>query len=309
MMEKQKSYNGKRDFFIELLLMLTLFSSCQKEISMETREFLHGTWAQEGFTDMLRQKHDYKMTLEAMSDTIGFIHIDLCYGEKKGYKKWWSDPSNPDSLTDEERYSTNSIWILEDDCMGRENAFRLFYVGDDYFLSEPLANSERKYCRIISRKDNRIEYGLVDENNDIKASLSLELLYRSKKLFYERFSEGWAKLYEFYADKIDFISKNFMYGVKGIKLYKSASPNDSLLHIYSHDDIQEGRGIRIYYNGSTAWAERLQSRPTPVAETENTHIYGNDDGCFFVTWRGDTAFLHYNKEDEFQYDYYMVLTR
>ena len=149
----------------------------------------------------------------------------------------------------------------------------------------------------------------MDENDDIKASLSLELLYKTKRWFYERFSSKWDELYMHYVDYIDFISKNFMYGVKGIKLYKSVSPNDSLLHIYSHDDIQEGRGIRIYYNGSTAWAERLQSRPTPVAETENTHIYGNDDGCFFVTWRGDTAFLHYNKEDEFQYDYYMVLTR
>lgn len=168
---------------------------------------------------------------------------------------------------------------------GKRKCFPTFYVGDDYFLSEPLANSERKYCRIISRKDNRIEYGLVDENNDIKASQSLELLYRSKKLFYERFSEGWAKLYEFYADKIDFISKNFMYGVKGIKLYKSASPNDSLLHIYSHDDIQEGRGIRIYYNGSTAWAERLQSRPTP--QRQRIHIYMEMTTVAFLSHGGE----------------------
>lgn len=309
MMERQTGYQMKMGFFIELLIVLPLFCSCRKDIPAETREFLHGTWAQEGFTDMLRQKHDYKMTLEAMSDTIGLIHIDLCFEDEKYGGKWSSSPLNPDSLTDEERYSKNSIWILEDNHLGRQKAYRLFYEGDNYFLSEPLANGERKYCRIISRKENRVEYGLMDENDDIKASLSLELLYKTKRWFYERFSSKWDELYMHYVDYIDFISKNFMYGVKGIKLYKSASPNDSLLHIYSHDDIQEGRGIRIYYNGSTAWAERLQSRPTPVAETENTHIYRNDDGCFFVTWRGDTAFLHYNKEDEFQYDYYMVLTR
>lgn len=300
-MEQQKNYHGKKVFFIELLIVLALFPSCQKDGFGETREFLHGTWAREGFTNTLRQNHNYKMALESMNDTIGFIHIDPCFGAQKGKRKWCMDPFNPDSLTDEERDSTNSIWFYEDYPLRRQHAFRLFYKGDDYFLSEPLADGERKYCKIISGKDNRVEYGLMDKDDHIKASLSLELLYRTKKWCSERFREEWAELYVYHVDNVDFILKNFMYGVKSIKLYKSASPNDSLLHTYSNEDIKKEKGIRIYFTGDGALVEHLQSGLKPKDETDD----GNND-CFFLTWRGDTAILKNNTLDG---DYYMVLTR
>ena len=103
LMDKLKRFFMKRDCYPRFFILVLLFSSCQREIPEETRRFLHGAWAQEGFTDSLRRMHSYWDVLDVMDDTIGIINIDLCYGDRPEEKKYFSKPENADSLTDEER--------------------------------------------------------------------------------------------------------------------------------------------------------------------------------------------------------------
>ena len=97
----------KRDCYPRFFILVLLFSSCQREIPEETREFLYGVWAQEGFTERLRQTHSFWGALVNKDDTMVIVHLDLCYGDRPEEKKYFSKPENADSLTDEERYARN----------------------------------------------------------------------------------------------------------------------------------------------------------------------------------------------------------
>lgn len=302
----------KRDYYIKFVVLVLSFSSCQREIPEETREFLHGAWAQEGFTVKLRQMRNYWKAFDAMGDTMGIVHIDLCYDDRPDEKKYFSKPWNADSLTDEERYSRNSIWVLEDDYLwgldsGRQNAFRLYYQGDNYFLSDPLSDGSRKYCKIISMKDKKVEYGLVDKNRNIILHRTLELLFHAKQWYYERFDSGWDDLESTCIEFDNFCEQNYLYGVTGVDLYKKNYPKDSLLHSFSIDDVKKERGIRMFKNGDEViWIESLRDRLKYVdLYTVDTSDPQNVD-YFLLIWKGDTATIKNYRIDG---EYYIVLKR
>lgn len=311
-MEKRKRYSMKMDCYIKFLILVMSFSSCQREIPEETRSFLHGAWAQEGFTDSLRQMRYYWKVFDAMGDTMGIVHIDLCYDDRPEEKKWFSKPWNADSLTDKERYSRNSIWVLEDDYLwgldsGRQNAFRLYYQGDNFFLSDPLPDGNRKYCKIISMKDKKVEYGLVDKNKNIKSSCCLELLFHAKQWYYERFDFGWDELESTCIEFHNFCEQNSLYGVTGVILFKRNMPTDSLIHTFSKDDVLNERGILM-----SSLDEDYVRIDTLIPLLKFVDLYTvdgsdpQDQGYFCATWKGDTATLeNYRIEGE----YYLVLKR
>ena len=85
--EKRMCYLKQMETYISFLIVLLVFSSCQREIPEETRRFLHGAWAQEGFTVKLRQMRNYWKVFDAMGDTMGIVHIDLCYDDRPDEKK------------------------------------------------------------------------------------------------------------------------------------------------------------------------------------------------------------------------------
>ena len=301
----------KRDYYIKFVVLVLSFSSCQREIPEETREFLHGAWAQEGFTVKLRQMRNYWKVFDAMGDTMGIVHIDLCYDDRPDEKKYFSKPENADSLTDEERYSRNSIWVLEDDYLwgldsGRQNAFRLYYQGDNFFLSDPLPDGNRKYCKIISMKDKKVEYGLVDKNKNIKSSCCLELLFHAKQWYYERFDFGWDELESFSSEFHNFLEQNFLYGITGVKLYKKNNYADSLVYTFSIDDILKKRKLQMHSANNLILAEFLRSRLKPIDEASVDMSDPQNYDYFNLTWKGDTATLeNYRIEGE----YYLVLKR
>ena len=292
--------------FINLLFIALLLSSCQREIPEETRRFLHGAWAQEGFTDSLRRMHSYWDVLDVMDDTIGIINIDLCYGDRPEEKKYFSKPENADSLTDEERYAKNYIWVLEDNYPKREKAFRLYYHGDNYFLSDPLADGSRKYCKIISMKDKKVEYGLVDKNKNIKSSCCLELLFHAKHWYYERFDFGWDELESFSSEFHNFLEQNFLYGITGVKLYKKNNYADSLVYTFSIDDILKKRKLQMHSANNLILAEFLRSRLKPIDEASVDMSDPQNYDYFNLTWKGDTATLENYRIDG---EYYIVLKR
>ena len=293
---------------INLLFIALLLFSCQREIPEETRRFLHGAWAQEGFTEKLRQMHSYEDVLDAMGDTIGIVKIDLCYGDRPEEKKYFSKSENADSLTDEERYARNYIWVLEDNYPKREKAFRLFYKGDNYFLSDPLADGSRKYCKIISMKDKKLEYGLVDKNKNIKSSCCLELLFHAKHWYYERFDFGWDELESMCEELHDFFDSNFLYGVTGVILYKKNNPRDSLLHEFTMDDIRKKYELQMHSENKLALVELLKPRLRYIYMDLDTVNYTNpqNNDYFLLTWKGDTATLENYRIDG---EYYIVLKR
>lgn len=302
-------------FFINILIVIFFVSSCKREIPESTHEFLRGTWAKEGFTDSLRRMHCYHAAFESMDDHIGFINIDIsndngCDMKKYGLRKYYMnsafmDPNNPDSLTDEERYSKNSIWILEDNQLDYKNAFRLYYKGNNYFLSEPLTGGDRKYLKIVSVKDKRLEYGLLDKNSQIKSKRYLELLFRTDKWFYERFDYGWEELYMCRVEYLDFLDNNIIYGTKRIDLYKKDLSHDSLLRTYSIKDFRNNNGIIL--SSRNVWIKYLESIMKPV-DWEKFEAKDIDDaeGNCSLTWKGDTATLKNKRLDG---DYYIVLKK
>lgn len=290
--------------FINLVFATLLFFSCQREIPEETRKFLHGAWAQEGFTDSLRKMHSYDDVLDALGDTIGIINIDLCYGDRPEEKKYFSKPENADSLTDEERYARNYIWVLEDNYPKREKAFRLYYKGDNYFLSDPLPDGNRKFCKIISMKDKKVEYGLVDKNKNIKSSCYLELLFHAKHWYYERFDFGWGELESSHMELSDFYDENFIYGATGVSLYKRNNPTDNLIQTFSIDDVQNKPNIQI--SSKIVWIEPLRSRLKYIDEDSIDGIDPQKSDYFILTWKGDTATIENYRLDG---EYYLVLKR
>ena len=252
-----------------------------------------------------------------MDDNIGFIYIDIsndngCDMKKYGLRKYYMNsafmnPYNPDSLTDEERYSKNSIWILEDNQPYYENAFRLYYKGDNYFLSEPLTGGDRKYLKIISMKDKRLEYGLLDKNSQIKSKRYLELLFRTNKWFYERFDYGWDELYDIYVTYNKFLDNNCIYGTREIELYERTPTKDHLLKTYTIDDVKKEKGIIMYNDGESVWIKYLDSRMKPFDWKKFEAKDINDIDCnFSLTWKGDTATL---KHKRLEGDYYLVLKK
>lgn len=291
-------------------------SSCKKEIPTETHQFLQGAWALEGFTDSLRKMHCCRDVLQATGDTIGFIYIDICYDKGKNLKKFFRDSLNYDSLTNEERFSKNSIWILEEFSVDNQYAYRLYYKGDDYFLSDILTNGERKYCKIVSRKNKRIEYGTIGKDNNIKAKRYLELLYNATYWFHERYDYGWEEWCYKAIDDYNYLAKNYLYGVTGAKLYKKSFPKDCLLQTYSIDDIindiidindisYNNKDTEICYTGEKARVQYLNPILAPI-DWSNIHGQEDYDCIFSIEWKGDTAVL---KNSRLHGDYYIVLEK
>ncbi len=292
-------------FFINILIIILLLSSCKKEIPAETHQFLQGAWALEGFTDSFRKMHWWRDAFQATGDTIGFIYIDICHDNGKNLKKFFRDSLNYDSLTNEERFSKNSIWILEENDAFNQYAYRLYYKGDDYFLSDILTNGERKYCKIVSRKNKRIEYGTIGKDNNIKAKRYLELLYNVTDWFYERYDYGWDEWYNNGNAHTIFFEKNYLYGVTGVKLYKKSFPKDCLLQTYSLDDINKDKDMGFEYDGKKAWVKYLNSILDSI-DWSNIHSPEDFDYKFSLTWKGDTATL---KNKRLHGDYYLVLEK
>lgn len=305
-MEKQKN-RVKEVIFINILIVIFFMLSCKKDIPESTHKFLQGSWAKEGFTDSLRKMHDLTHAIESMKDSIEEVYIDVSYDNGDNLKRLFMNSDNPDSLTDEERYLTNSIWILETYDYIENNAFRLYYKGENYFLSEPLTNGDRKYLKIVSMKDNRLEYGLLDKNSQIKSKRYLELLYRANKWFYERFYYGWDELYRCREDHFEFLDNNIIYGTKEIDLYKKVLSHDSLLRTYSIKDVRKENGIRLSSIGNSIWIKYLNSRMRSV-DWKKIEAKDIDDanGYCSLTWKGDTATLKNKRLDG---DYYIVLKK
>lgn len=292
------------EFCIDIIILVFSFVSCSHEIPTEVHEYLHGVWAKEGFTDSLRLKHISDSAFKALNDTINFIRIDICYDGERKIWPLFRDGYNPDTLTYEERYSKNSIWVLECGTNQEQNSYRFYYQGNNYFVTKPNDNQERHYCKINDLNDNHIEYGVLDKTSHVKYCVRLELLFHEKQWYFERYDFGWSETLSHCSKLPDYLHRNSLYGTQKVSLFKKCTDIDSLIATYSLDDINKEKDIKL--SGYSCWLNVMKSRLKPVKFEEVTGDQRTMDSYFLLRWSGDTAFLENERLTE---DYYVFLSK
>lgn len=281
-----------------------LFSllSCSEHVSTEYHERIHGVWARKGTVEKLRTSYVQKNYILLGNDTIRDLLVDVLYNPigtdsiKQYVETWMGDPSLPPStLTEYERDSTSSIWIIEECKKGnwiRFNPILMRYRGNGLFVSDSImSNGLHRFLEVI---DEDGEYGTCDSDGNRKTTYPIEMLFKGQKWFFDRDSISW------YSDIIHAYTEDYYFetafsDLKEIKLYKKRTKDsDSLICSFSHEMLENHEGIIIRYWNTTASVDTLSDNiiyPEHMFETNDWMFDKNVRGDYKLDWHNDTAFL------------------
>lgn len=298
-MKNLKNY-VKSLFCISACLLSLL--SCSEHVSTEYHERIHGVWSRKGTAEKLKTSYVQKNYILLGNDTIRDLHVDVLYNPigtdsiKQYVETWMGDPGVFQStLTEYERDSTSSIWIIEECKKGnwiRYNPVLMRYRGNGFFVSDSImSNGLHRFLEVI---DEDGEYGTCDSDGNRKTTYPIEMLFKGQKWFFDRDSISWYSG-EIRAYMEDYYFETAFSDLKEIKLYKKrTNDSDSLICSFSHEMLENHEGIIIRYLNTTASVDTLSDNiiyPEHMFETNDWMFDKNVRGDYELDWHNDTAFL------------------
>ena len=303
-----------------------MLCSCTNDISIDTHEILHGVWAKKGFSENIAKYYTRDRVTKAVGDSLFCYIVDPLYCRNDSgrmianlytcpvFVSETTDDSlttttfaqvpggmgiDKDSITNEERYSKNTIWGLEDDIDFQERAIKLEHQGNGYFLSADA--SINKFMKILN--DSTLQYGTCNNEGKTIAYIELEKLF-SKDWYFNRSTDqsGSAHWYD--------ASDRVAYGLEDVFFYKAFSDVQSAT-LYER---KNGKDIKIAeYDRKTILKKDDNGVPNSQIRIDGLNAYINLDtlvsrinrpdtisllnpgiyNSFDLEWRGDTAYIHH----------------
>lgn len=285
---------------------LLFLLSCSEYVSTAFHEKIHGVWAKKGTAEKLKTSFVQKNYILLGNDTIRDLLVDVLYNpigtdSIKQYVETWmvalgGDPSLPPStLTEYERDSTSSIWIIEEcerDDQIRFNPVLMRYRGNGIFVSDSVVSNG--LYRFFEVTDTESEYGTCDSNGNRNKTYPIEMLFKGQKWFFDRDSSSWySNVISDYTD--DYYHQTAFSDLKEIKLYKKrTNDSDFLICSFSHEMLKYQEGIYIRGYNTLASVDILSDNiiyPEHMFETNDWMFDKNVRSDFILDWHNDTAFL------------------